>query len=76
MLVNSNVESGVPQGSLSGPLFCVFSICDLFFDDIDIDLANYADGRIPYVYDLENEKKIDLIEKNIDKFFDWFSDNF
>ena len=55
---------------------CFFFICDLFFDEIDIDLANYADGRIPYVYDLENEKKIDLIEKNIDKFFDWFSDNF
>ena len=53
-----------------------FFICDLFFDEIDIDLANYADGIIPYVYDLENEKKIDLIEKNIDKFFDWFSDNF
>ena len=56
--------------------FVFFSICDLFFDEIDIDLANYADSRIPYVYDLENEKKIDLIEKNIDKFFDWFSDNF
>ena len=56
--------------------FVFFFICDLFFDEIDIDLANYADGRIPYVYDLENEKKIDLIEKNIDKFFDWFSDNF
>ena len=47
----------------------------MFFDDIDIDLANYADDTNPYAYDLENEKVIKLREKNIDKLFDWFSDN-
>ena len=40
-------------------------ICDLFFDDINIDLANYADDTTPYAYDLENEKVIKLIEKKI-----------
>ena len=71
----SNVESGVPQESISGPLISNIFICDLFFDDIDIDLGNYADGMTPYVYDLENEKVIKLLEKNIKKLFDWFSDN-
>ena len=42
-------ESGVPQGSVCGPL--------------NIDLANYADDTSPYAYDLENEKLIKLIEK-------------
>ena len=48
----------------------------MLFDYIDIDLANYADNTTPNAYDLENKKVIKLLEKNIDKVFDWFSDNF
>ena len=72
----SNVESGVPQGSISGALFLNIFIWDLFFDDIDIDLANYADDTTPYAYDLERDKVIKSLEKNIDELFDWFSNNF
>ena len=72
----SNVESGVPKGSISGLLFFNIFICDLFFDDINIDLANYADHTTPYAYDLELDKVIESLEKNIDKLFHWFSDNF
>ena len=71
----SNVESGLPQGSISGPLFLNIFICDSFFNDIDIDLANYADDTTPYAYDLELDKVIESLEKNIDKLFHWFSDN-
>ena len=71
----SNVESGVPQGSMSAPLFFNIFICDLLFDDIDIYLSTSADDMTPYTYDLENDKVIKLLEKIIQKLFDWFSDN-
>ena len=72
----SNVKSGVPQGSISGPFFFNIFICELLFDDTDIDLANYADDKTPYAYHLEHNKVIKSLEKNIDRLFDWFSDNF
>ena len=46
------------------------------FDDIDIDLANYVDDTTPYAYNLELDKVIESLEKNINKLFRWFSDNF
>ena len=45
----------------------------MFFDDIDID---FADDTTAYTYDLKLDKAIELLEKNIDKIFHWFSDNF
>ena len=72
----SNVESGVPQGLISGPLFFNTFIFDLFYDDIDINLANYADDTTSYAYYLERDKVIKSLEKNIEKLFDWFSENF
>ena len=72
----SNIESEVPQGSISGPLFFNIFICDLFFDDIDIDLANYADDTTPYAYDLERDKVIKSLEKIIHKLFNWFQITF
>ena len=65
----SNVDTGVPQGSMSGPFFFNIFIRDLFFDDIDIDLANYADNTTPYAYDLELDKVIKSLKKYIDKPF-------
>ena len=60
------------QGSISGPVFFNIFVCDLLFDDIDVDLVNYADDT-PMT--LKIKKVIKLPEKNIDKLFQWSSDN-
>ena len=43
---------------------------------ISIEILQVMQMTRPCAYDLENEKVIKLLEKNINKFFDWFSDNF
>ena len=72
----SNVESGVTKGSISGPLFFNIFVCDLFFDDIDIDLANYANDTTSYAYDLELDKVIKSLEKILISFFSGFQVTF
>ena len=45
--------------------------CDVIFDDIERDLANYEGLTTSYVYSLENIKVIKPFEKNTGKLSEW-----
>ena len=44
----SNIEYGVPKGSILGPLLFNISMIDLFYQCEENDIANYADDTTPY----------------------------
>ena len=61
---------------IKGPLLFDIYICDLFFDILEIDTANYADDTLHYALDSKLENIVKLLEENADKFFDYFSNNY
>ena len=57
-----DILSGIPQGSIPGPLSFNIFLCDLFLITNNIDFASYADDNIPYTTNESAEKVIDKLE--------------
>ena len=70
-----NVEIGVPQGSILGPLLFNVFICDLFYIMKDTEFASYADDNTPYTFSKDIDKLVKLLEKTGTHLFKWYADN-
>ena len=71
----SNIEYGVPQGSVLDPLLFNVNITGLFYECVENDIANYADNTTPYSCGSDILTVIPQLKDISTKVSNWFGNN-
>ena len=66
---------GVPEDYILGPLLINIYICDLFFENSDIDIVNYAYDNPPCLCSSDLDSVIFKLQENAERTFRWIHNN-
>ena len=72
----SEIKTGVPQGSILGPLLFNIYLNDIFFFVDKSNITNYADDNTPYATESNIDELLITLKNDTDTLLKWFDDNY